>query len=257
MNATPITDKSALATFTCPVNREPLRCLVDEVGQPWFVARDAALALGYSNPSRSVQDHCKHVKLLKATDSVVLGIPPRGMQIIPEADVYRLIIRSAMKEAETFERWVMEEVLPSIRKFGAYINESTLNRMLTDPDYCLSVVASLDVERRQRRELEDKVCVMEPKAMVYDAVVADRQPTLRQFARRLGRINLNKLTHDLMMLGYLHRQGGGYHPYAKYRDTHFSEKVNAAGISVLVVLDEGKKLLTKLWQEGKLSRRKK
>ena len=73
------------------------------------------LALGYSNPSRSVQDHCKHAELFRTTNTVGLNINPRGELVVPESDVYRLIMRSNLPNAERFQDWVVEEVLPSIR----------------------------------------------------------------------------------------------------------------------------------------------
>lgn len=94
--------------------------VIEKDGEPWFVAKDVAGLLGYANPSRSVSDHCKAVEILKTTDSVVLDIPSRGMQIIPERDLYRLIMKSKLPAAEEFEEWVVGEVLPSIRKTGSY-----------------------------------------------------------------------------------------------------------------------------------------
>ena len=88
--------------------------------EPWFFASDIAKALGYSNPSRSVQDHCKHAELFRTTNTVGLDINPRGELVIPESDVYRLIMRSNLPNAERFQDWVVEEVLPSIRKTGSY-----------------------------------------------------------------------------------------------------------------------------------------
>lgn len=87
---------------------------------PWFVALDIAVCLGYSNPSRSVQDHCKHAELLKTTDFVAEDFPSRGMLFIPESDVYRLLMRSNMPKAVEFQDWIAEEVLPSILNTGSY-----------------------------------------------------------------------------------------------------------------------------------------
>ncbi len=89
-------------------------------GEPWFVASDVAKALGYTNPSRSVHDHCKYAELFRTTHEVVLEINPRGELIIPESDVYALIFRSNLPKAEAFRDWVCREVLPSIRKAGSY-----------------------------------------------------------------------------------------------------------------------------------------
>ena len=89
-------------------------------GEPWFVANDVALALGYAVPKDAVAQHCKYVELFKGGESTPLNSSPRGIGIIPESDVYALIFRSNLPKAEEFRRWVCEEVLPSIRKTGSY-----------------------------------------------------------------------------------------------------------------------------------------
>lgn len=85
-------------------------------GDPWFVAKDVAEALGYAKPENAVKSHCKR------TDTCPLdsGGQIRHMKIIPEGDVFRLIVKSQLPSAEKFEAWVMDEVLPSIRKTGSY-----------------------------------------------------------------------------------------------------------------------------------------
>lgn len=88
--------------------------------EPWFVANDVAAALGYAVPKKAVIDHCKYAEIFKGTDSVPLTDSPRGISVIPESDVYRLIMRSNLPNAERFQDWVTEEVLPSIRKTGNY-----------------------------------------------------------------------------------------------------------------------------------------
>lgn len=89
-------------------------------GEPWFVASDVARALGYENISRDIQRHCKHAELFKSTETVPLDVPARGLLAIPESDVYRLIMRSHLPAAEAFQDWIMEVVIPSIRKTGSY-----------------------------------------------------------------------------------------------------------------------------------------
>ncbi|KTC25455.1 transporter [Pseudomonas putida] len=86
-------------------------------GEPWFSARDVAEGLGYSNPQKAVRDHCKSPRPVGVNDSFTLG---PSANIIPERDVYRLVMRSKMPQAERFEEWVVGEVLPSIRKTGGY-----------------------------------------------------------------------------------------------------------------------------------------
>lgn len=89
--------------------------VIEQNGAPWFVASDVAKSLGYENPSRDVQRHCKKVNKFSPTESV--GTP---YNIIPESDVYRLIMRSNLPNAERFQDWVCEDILPSIRKTGGY-----------------------------------------------------------------------------------------------------------------------------------------
>lgn len=99
---------------------QSVRAYCDESGNSWFVARDVALALGYTNPQDAVQNHCKAVKILKCSESLLLGVPPRGLLVIPESDVWRLILRSRLPKAEVLEKWLMEDVLPTLRKTGSY-----------------------------------------------------------------------------------------------------------------------------------------
>lgn len=87
-------------------------------GEPMFVARDVALALGYSDPEKAVRQHCRADRVKCPLRS---GNQMRQTTLIPERDVYRLIINSKLPAAEAFEEWVVGEVLPSIRKTGAYV----------------------------------------------------------------------------------------------------------------------------------------
>lgn len=91
--------------------------IIEKDGKPYFVGSDVAKALGYAIPHKAVQTHCKGV--------LKWNIPTNGgnqeMLIIPEGDVYRLIVRSQLPDAEKFERWVFDEVLPAIRQTGGYI----------------------------------------------------------------------------------------------------------------------------------------
>lgn len=85
------------------------------------MAKDVAEVLGYSNPQKAVRDHCKGAEMFKENGSFTLTKSPYGVSIIPERDLYRLIMRSKLPSAERFEEWVVAEVLPQIRKTGGYI----------------------------------------------------------------------------------------------------------------------------------------
>lgn len=103
-------------------------------GKPYFVANDVAKALGYTNPSKATNDHCKNDKMIWGND--LLG-RRQQFKIIPEGDLYRLIAHSKLPSAEEFESWVFDEVLPSIRKNGYYIddkNEINTNKYISEVD---------------------------------------------------------------------------------------------------------------------------
>lgn len=91
-------------------------------GKPYFVGTDVAKALGYSNPRKAIIDHCKGVT--KRDTPTSSGI--QSMSYINEGDLYRLIMKSKLPSAEKFESWVMDEVLPTIRKTGSYQKPMTI-----------------------------------------------------------------------------------------------------------------------------------
>ena len=93
-----------------------VRVIADEQGEPWFVANDVARLLGYSNASDAISRHCKGGRETRLPSAGGMQL----IKVIPERDVYRLIMRSQLPAAEAFEDWVVSDVLPSIRKTGGY-----------------------------------------------------------------------------------------------------------------------------------------
>ena len=101
----------------------PVRVIDDGHGEPWFIAKDIAEALGYSNTSKAINAHCKAV----STCHTEMGGQVRAVQIIPERDLYRLVMKSKLPAAEQFEEWVVGQVLPSIRKTGTFTAQGPNN----------------------------------------------------------------------------------------------------------------------------------
>jgi anti-repressor protein len=136
-------------------------------GKPYFVASDVATALGYVNPRKAIIDHCKGVT--KRDTPTSGGI--QELSYINEGDVYRLIIRSKLPAAEKFESWVMEEVLPSIRKNGGYIAGQ---ENLSDDELLAKalMVAQNKIAERDRiiAEKQEHIEKMRPKEIFADAV---------------------------------------------------------------------------------------
>lgn len=134
--------------------------MVEVDGKPYAVGVDVARALGYANPSKAVIDHCKGDFLTwKVTDA--LG-RIQDTRIIPEGDIYRLIVKAAdqskseevQQRAAHFESWIFDDVIPSIRKHGAYMTPEKVEEILSDPDTIIQLATQVKVEREKRLALE-------------------------------------------------------------------------------------------------------
>ena len=115
--------------------------------EPWFVGRDIATVLGYSNPPKAVRTHVdEEDKGVNEMDT------PGGKQkiiVINESGLYSLILNSKLPNAKKFKRWVTNEVLPSIRKHGAYMTEDTIEKALTSPDFLIQLATKLKEEQEK------------------------------------------------------------------------------------------------------------
>ncbi len=119
--------------------------VIDQEGNPWFIGKDVATLLGYSNPPKAIKDHCKNSisfrNITKVNDSFTLH---PATKLIPESDLYRLIMRSDMEEAERFQDWVCEEILPTIRKTGGtYMSPEHAEKVFTDPDFIIGMATQI------------------------------------------------------------------------------------------------------------------
>ncbi len=144
-------------------------------GKVYFVANDVAKALGYSNPSKATNDHCKNAIKEWGNDS--LGRPTE-FKVIPEGDIYRLIIKSQLPTAEKFESWIFDEIIPSIRKHGAYMTRDTLEKALTSPDFLIKLATKLKDEQERNKSLKADNERMKPKEVFADAVAASKSSIL-------------------------------------------------------------------------------
>lgn len=116
----------------------------------YAVANDVAKALGYKSPKDAVTNHCKGA--IKQRYLTTGG--EQEVKLIPEGDIYRLIVKSKLPQAEKFEAWVFDEVLPSIRKHGAYMTDDAIEKALTSPDFIIQLATQLKEERQKRVEAE-------------------------------------------------------------------------------------------------------
>lgn len=182
---------------------------------PYFVANDVAKTLGYKNPSKATNDHCK--KAIETWGNDSLGRRQK-FKIIPESDVYRLIIKSNLPSAEKFESWVMEEVLPQIRKHGMYATDELLN----NPDLLIEVATKLKEEKTLRLIAEQRVNELQPKADYYDRILNNKGlVTVSTIAKNYGMsaVSFNKLLHEL---GIQFNQSGTWLLYSKFQDKGYT-----------------------------------
>lgn len=104
-----------------------------------------AKALGYKNPNKAINDHCRAITKRYSPISGKM----QEVNYVSEGDVYRLISKSKLPDAEKFEYWVFDDVIPSIRKHGAYATEATIDKIIDNPDFGIHLLQQLKAERAQ------------------------------------------------------------------------------------------------------------
>ena len=148
---------------------------IQKDGEPWWVLSDVCKVLELSSPHK-VADR------LEADEKGRNLIPTLGgmqeMTTVNESGLYAVILRSDKPQAKPFRRWVTSEVLPSIRKHGAYMTDQTLEQALTSPDFLIQLATQLKEEKEQRKQLEAKVEQDKPKVLFADSVSASKSSIL-------------------------------------------------------------------------------
>ena len=185
---------------------------IEENGKPLFCGSDVARALGYSRPTEAVSRHARGT--LKRR--ILTNGGEQEMLFIAEGDVYRLITHSKLETADKFERWVFDEVLPTIRKTGAY--------GLTLPQDYPSALRALADSYERENALQEQNAALLPKAYFADAVsnavnlvpMAELSAYLYKNGVKIGR---NKLMERLREEGFLYKDGYGHNlPTQKSKD---------------------------------------
>ncbi|GFN37182.1 phage antirepressor [Tepidimicrobium xylanilyticum] len=139
--------------------------VVDMNNEPWFIAIDICKALDLSNPTVAVQR-------LDEDERAKFNLGRQGeINIVNEYGLYNLILASRKPEAKKFKRWVTHEVIPSIRKHGAYMTDEIIEKTLTDPDFIIKLATQLKEERQKRLEAErltNQIAVSENSLLVRE-----------------------------------------------------------------------------------------
>lgn len=174
-----------------------------------FCLADVAKSLGYSNPAKAVIDHCKGVTVLETPTQS--GVQP--IKYGKEGEVYRLTMKSKLPNAEKFQDWVCNEVLPSIRKHGAYMTDNVLEQAISNPDFMIGLLQNLKEEQKKRIEAEAKIEVDKPKVLFSEAVttsktsilIGDLAKIIKQNGVEMGQ---NRMFSWLRDNGYLIKRKG-------------------------------------------------
>lgn len=159
--------------------------VIEENGKYLFCGLDAAKALGYKDTVNALKAHCSKdgVAFYHLTDN--LGRKQK-VKFISEGNLYRLIVYSKLPSAERFERWVFDEVLPSIRKHGAYVTKEKLWKVATSPEALLKLCSDLLAEREENAALREENALLESKAAFYDLFIdLNHSTNLRTTAKEL------------------------------------------------------------------------
>ena len=205
-----------------------LRTLTDSQGEPWFVAKDVCDILALSNATVALQS-LDDDELTKFN----LGGQHGEANIISEPGLYRLVMKSRKPEAKEFQRWVAHEVLPTIRKHGAYATEATIDRILANPDFGIKLLTDLKEERAKRTEAEKTIERQKPLVTIaQEFIQADGTITITDAARYFKQVDpnikretvfnvlraygyierrTNKPTMKAITPGYLKQKSGGMH----------------------------------------------
>ena len=194
--------------------------------EPWFVGKDVAMVLGYTDVSHTILDHVDEEDRVnsKTQGHFDLELGQRGSWLINESGVYSLIFGSKLPQAKAFKRWVTSEILPAIRKHGAYLTDNALEEALTSPDFLIRLATQLKEEKEARLKAEQKTIeqektieVLKPKADYTDMILKNNSlVTITQIAKDYGMSGkaMNSKLHEMKIIYNLN---GQWLLYSKYQ----------------------------------------
>lgn len=178
--------------------------VIEQDGEPWFVAKDVTNILGYQNSSKAISDHVDTDD--KLNNETLSSLGQRGGWLINESGLYSLILSSKLPSAKQFKRWVTNEVLPTIRKHGAYMTEDVIKQAILTPDFLIGLAQELKAEQEKNKELtaltayqEQQIAEFKPVKDYVDRILSTKSTmTITQIAADydLSAVKLNKILHE-------------------------------------------------------------
>lgn len=205
-----------------------IRVTINEDGEPLFVAADVCRVLEIGNPSDAVARLEADDRTLVLIEGASNGKP---VNAVTEPGLYSLVLGSRKKEARAFKRWITHEVIPSIRKHGAYMTPQTLEQALLSPDFLMQLAQRLKEEQQARKEAEYNAHLldldnrrMQPKADYFDALVEKNLLTSFRETAKMFHVEEKDMIRFLLDNRYLYRsQSGKLLPYATRPDNGLFE----------------------------------
>ena len=193
---------------------------IEKDGEPWFVGKDVAVALGYSNASKAVMVHVdeedKQKVMLKADSQN--GNVVTATTLINESGLYSLVLCSKLPSAKKFKHWVTAEVLPSIRRHGAYATAPTIEKIIASPEFGIALLKNLQQEQNMRREAEQRVRKLQPLADYTALILACPETvSVSQVAQDYG-MSAVAFNRILNRAGIQYSVGGQWVLYAAYKN---------------------------------------
>lgn len=186
--------------------------------EPWFVMKDVCSALGLTTKHISDRLDEDEVNQIPLTDSIGRE---QLTYIVNEPGMYALVLRSDKPKAKDFKRWITHDVIPSIRKHGAYMTADTIKKAMQSPDFIIQLATELKAEQEKNRQLESKIEADKPKTVFADAVsvshtsilIGDLAKLIRQNGCEIGQKRLFQWMRDN---GYLMKSGSSYNMPTQY-----------------------------------------
>ena len=191
-------------------------------GEVWFVGKDVAEALGYSNTPKAIRDHVDSED--KLTERFVLSGQNRDVIVINESGLYSLVLSSKLVSAKRFKRWITSEVLPSLRKYGMYADMETLAKMACSPENVIRICMQLLDEQQKNKELTAENTELQKKCSYLDIITESKEAVpITVIAKDYGMSpqRMNALLHTLNVQYAL--ECGTWVLYQKYANRGYTK----------------------------------
>ncbi|HDJ6521544.1 TPA: phage antirepressor [Staphylococcus aureus] len=239
----------ALQTFN--FEELPVRTLTVD-NEPYFVGKDVAKILGYSNTRDALSKHVDEddKEILTSRNTTLENLPNRGLTAVNESGLYSLIFSSKLESAKRFKRWVTSDILPAIRKHGIYATDSVIENTLNNPDYIINILTEYKKEKEQNLLLQQEMGELKPKADYVDEILKSTGTlATTQIAADYGisAQKLNKLLHEARLQRKVNKQ---WVLYSEHMGKSYTESD-----TIPIVRSDGREdtvLQTRWTQKGRL-----